>query len=229
MFNLNQILPTLVIAALPLLFAITLHEAAHGWVANKLGDKTALMLGRVSLNPVRHIDPIGTIVVPLAMLLLSTGFIFGWAKPVPVTWQNLRNPRRDMAIVAIAGPLSNLLMAFFWAIVAKLGSFFLGTWDTQASMRTVALFFNMSGLFGILINSLLLVLNLLPIPPLDGSKVISAILPPRIAARYDLIEPYGIWILLALLFLGHLQKILLPPVFALTKAISSLFGIHQTF
>lgn len=221
----SQFISTLIVAILPLLFAITLHEAAHGYIACKLGDKTALMLGRVSLNPIRHIDPIGTIVVPLVMLFLSTGFIFGWAKPVPVTWQNLKNPRRDMALVAAAGPASNLLMAILWAAIAKIGYFLLGTWDHLYWGRVTALFLTKAGQFGILINILLLVLNLLPIPPLDGSRVVSALLPPRLAARYDLIEPYGFWILIALLLFGHLQRIIFPPTMAIAGAIAKLFSL----
>lgn len=221
-----QLLPTIAVVILPLLFAITLHEAAHGWVASKLGDQTALMLGRVSLNPMRHIDPIGTIALPLLMIVLRTGFIFGWAKPVPITWQNLKNPRRDMALVAIAGPLSNLLMACLWALVAKFSMLILyASWDHASWVQTAAAFFQAAAKFGIWINAILLILNLLPIPPLDGSRVVSALLPRRLAAQYDLIEPYGIWILLALLFFGHLQRILLPSVSWLSHTISMLAGL----
>ena len=167
--SLNNILPQLVVMILPLLFGITLHEAAHGWVASKLGDKTALMLGRVSLNPLRHIDPIGTVALPLVLVFMNTGFIFGWAKPVPITWQNLRHPRRDMAIVALAGPAANLLMALLWALIAKISIAMLGNWDHLSWVRLTAFFLYKAGLFGILINAVLLILNLIPIPPLDGS------------------------------------------------------------
>jgi Zn-dependent protease len=213
------------IAIIPLLFAITLHEAAHGWVANKLGDKTALMLGRVSLNPLRHIDLFGTIILPIIMLLVG-GFIFGWAKPVPINWRNLHNPRRDMAFVAIAGPLANLLMALFWAIIAKISSIFFGG-ETNQTLRTLALFIHVTSLFGISINVFLLVLNLIPIPPLDGSRVVSSLLPPSLASSYAKIEPYGVWIVLALL-VGSIwifgERALLP-VFYIISLIKGIFGI----
>ena len=221
--NFNQAIQELTVAFIPLIFAITLHEAAHGWVASKFGDKTALMLGRVSLNPLKHIDPLGTIVLPIIMVMLG-GFIFGWAKPVPVAWQNLRHPRRDMALVAFAGPFANLVMAFIWAFIAKLNILFLQ--DSQVEiLKTVYIFIQLSSLFGITINCVLMVLNLLPIPPLDGSRIISSLLPPNAASTYDKIEPYGIWILLMLLILGVLNALLWPPVMLLLTAIKMLFGI----
>src|SRR3990167_7061083 len=165
----TNIVHVIAVIILPLLFAITLHEAAHGWVANKLGDKTALMLGRVTLNPIKHIDLFGTIILPILMLVLSKfTFAFGWAKPVPVNWQNLRKPRRDMALVAIAGPLANLLMALIWAAIAKVSVLFGGS-TTNAVGKTFADFFYAAGTFGISINIILMVLNLIPIPPLDGN------------------------------------------------------------
>lgn len=205
------------IIIIPLLFGITLHEAAHGWVAMKRGDKTALLMGRVTLNPIKHIDPIGTVLIPIAMLVLSHfTFAFGWAKPVPVTWQNLKNPRRDKAWVALAGPGANLLMALLWALIAKI--------SLLSSTPAMQFLFTM-GLFGITINVVLMLLNLIPIPPLDGSRVVSSLLPPRLAFQYDRIEPYGIWILLALLVFGLLGKILFPFVAYLTTFIRALFGI----
>lgn len=210
------------IAIIPLIFAITLHEAAHGYIANKFGDKTALMLGRVTLNPIKHIDPIGTIIVPFLMLLFG-GFVFGWAKPVPVNWQNLNNPRRDMALVALAGPLSNLLMAFFWAIITKISLTF--AMGEPSTIRDMAVFVHAAGLFGMLINCVLLILNLLPLPPLDGSRVVSSFLPANLAILYEKIEPYGIWILLILILTRVLQFIILPPIFALLNFIKGLFGI----
>ncbi len=212
------------VAILPLLFAITLHEVAHGWVALKLGDKTALMMGRLTLNPIKHIDPIGTVVLPIALLFLG-GFIFGWAKPVPVTTQNLRKPKRDMALVALAGPVSNLLMAIGWGIIAKISLVLLSSWDTSQTLRDIGMFFVNAGIFGILINCVLMILNLIPIPPLDGSRVVSSLLPNRLAASYEMIEPYGIWILLALLVFGVLQHILIPPVYGLSGLIKSALGI----
>jgi Zn-dependent protease len=211
------------VAILPLLFAITLHEAAHGWVASQCGDKTALMLGRVTLNPLRHIDLVGTIIVPLVLLFLG-GFIFGWAKPVPVAWQNLRHPRRDMAAVALAGPAANFLMALLWAAVAKSASLFLinSPWQWVA---VTGQFLEAAANFGILINCVLLVLNLLPIPPLDGSRVISSLLPARVAHAYEKIEAFGVWILLALLVLGILTALLWPPIQWLSRWIMDLFHL----
>ncbi len=213
-----NIIHTIALVIIPLLFAITLHEAAHGWVAMKLGDKTALLMGRVTLNPAKHIDPMGTVILPIAMLILSHfTFAFGWAKPVPVTWQNLKNPRRDKALVALAGPGANLLMAVIWAVVAKVAFIY--------HPHELANFFYLMGMFGITINIVLMLLNLIPLPPLDGSRVVSSLLPPRTAATYDRIEPYGIWILLGLLVFGVLGKILLPPVAYLTIIIRNLFGL----
>lgn len=201
-------LPQLIAAwTLPVLFAITLHEAAHGWVASKLGDQTASLLGRVTLNPLKHIDPIGTIIVPIVLLILSkmTGnpFIFGWAKPVPVNWNNLKHPKRDTILVALAGPSSNFLMTFFWAFIMKMGLLLQPKFPPL-----VALIF--MGQAGILINLVLMALNLIPIPPLDGSRVISSLLPPKIEEIYSRIEPYGFFILLALLWMGLLGYIIFP-------------------
>jgi len=223
--SLGNIIHIIAVIILPLLFAITLHEAAHGWVANKLGDKTALMLGRVTLNPVKHIDLFGTIILPILMLVLSKfTFAFGWAKPVPVTWQNLKKPRRDMAFVAVAGPMANLLMAFIWAAIAKISLVF-GGGASSSIGRDTATFFFTAGSFGITINVILLVLNLIPIPPLDGSRIVASLLSPSLARSYDRIEPYGIWILLGLIVFGFLGRVLSPPVFYLSHLIKSLFGL----
>jgi Zn-dependent protease len=221
----GNIIHIIAVIILPLIFAITLHEAAHGWVANKFGDKTALMMGRVTLNPIKHIDLFGTVILPIVMLVLSKfTFAFGWAKPVPVNWQNLKNPRRDMALVAIAGPLANLLMALIWAAIAKISLVF-GESASGSVGKDVATFFFTAGLFGININVILLVLNLIPIPPLDGSRIISSLLPPNLARTYGKIEPYGIWILLALIVFGLLGRALYPPVFYLARLIKGLFGL----
>lgn len=210
---------------LPLLFAITLHEAAHGWVASKLGDKTALMMGRVTLNPIKHIDWFGTVILPLVMLVVTKfTFAFGWAKPVPVTWQNLRHPRRDMALVGIAGPAANLLMALLWAAIAKIALVW-GTGATSNAAIETVRFFVYAGIFGIQINIILMILNLIPIPPLDGSRIVSSILPPRLSYHYDKIEPYGIWILLGLLVLGILGKVIYTPTVHLVQFIRSVFGL----
>jgi|TARA_B100001146_G_scaffold128380_1_gene112577 Zn-dependent protease len=194
-------LQTLLIYIIPLLFAITLHEAAHGWVASKLGDHTARMMGRVTLNPIKHVDPVGTILVPLALLLMpGVGFIFGWAKPVPINFRALRSQKSGMIWVALAGPGANFLMAIGWLILAiislKLELFIL------YSMARV----------GIFLNILLAVFNLLPIPPLDGSRVISALLPGPLAYKYGQFEQYGFLILLGLMLIGGFQLFVLPIV-----------------
>jgi len=223
--SIAHIIQLIAIIILPLVFGITLHEAAHGWVASKLGDKTALMMGRVTLNPIKHIDPIGTVILPIVMLIVSKfTFAFGWAKPVPVNWRNLNHPRRDMALVAIAGPLSNLLMGLFWAGIAKL-SVILSVGAVNPVLQATTSFFYNAGLFGISINIILMILNLIPIPPLDGSRIVSSILPPAAERVYSKIEPYGIWILLALIVFGFLGKVLYPPVIHLTQFIRSLFGL----
>lgn len=219
--NTDSAIQTISVAILPLIFAVTLHEAAHGWVASKCGDKTAFLLGRVTLNPLKHIDFIGTIILPIVLLFIG-GFIFGWAKPVPVAWQNLKHPRRDMALVALSGPGANLFMAFLWAAVAKCGSVFLAgiPW-----LITTGQFLQGAGKFGVLINSVLMVLNLLPIPPLDGSRVVSSLLPVKAAHAYEKLEPFGIWIVLGLLLFGILNFVLWPPIQWMTRGILDLWGL----
>jgi Zn-dependent protease len=204
--------------ALPVLFAITVHEVAHGWVAKLLGDPTALMLGRLTLNPLKHIDPIGTVLVPGVLLLLG-GFVFGWAKPVPITVENLRNPKRDMALVAAAGPLANLAMAVFWAVMVRLGLLLEG----PASAVAVPLFY--MGLAGIVINSILAVLNLLPLPPLDGGRVLAGVLPGPYAWQVSRLEPYGLIIVLVLFATGLLGRIVGPPVAGLESVLGVLAGV----
>ena len=206
------------VAILPLLFAITLHEVAHGWVARQLGDPTAQLMGRLTLNPIKHIDLIGTIIVPTVLLLMG-GFIFGWAKPVPVTWQNLRNPKRDMALVALAGPMANLLMAFIWALIAKIG------FSAGASLGMPGQMLVLMGVFGITINVLLMVLNLLPIPPLDGGRILNSFLPGPLSYKFSRLEPYGFLILLALLATGLLSNILGGPVDLVQRVIYTVFGL----
>ena len=191
---------TLLIYIIPLLFAITLHEAAHGWIASKLGDHTARMMGRVTLDPTKHIDPIGTIAIPLVLLLSSSGFIFGWAKPVPINFNALRNGKNGMIWVALAGPVANIVMAVCWLFVMII-----------AINMNIALLIEM-GRIGILVNCVLAVFNLLPIPPLDGSRVISALLPNRLAYQYNQLEQYGLYILLGLMFLGGFNYLVRPWV-----------------
>lgn len=205
----------LAIAAIPMIFAITLHEAAHGYVARYFGDPTAWQLGRVSLNPVRHIDLVGTIIVPAATLLLG-GILFGWAKPVPVDYSRLRNPRADMRWVALAGPAANLFMAFGWGILLKVG---LST-DHYFSVPLE----NMAYI-GVNINLMFMALNLLPILPLDGGRVLFSLLPPATAHAYGKSEPYGIFILLLLIFVNVLGFWVYPIVGLFKQLISTVFFI----
>jgi Zn-dependent protease len=214
-------LPQLIaVFAVPVIFAITLHEAAHGYVASLLGDNTARLAGRVTANPLKHIDPVGTIAVPGLILLVSklTGAglaLFGWAKPVPVVYSNLRRPRRDMGLVAAAGPGSNVLMAFGWALFARL---MLGEGE-------VARFAVLVGLAGVQVNLILALLNLLPVPPLDGGRIVTSLLPPRLAIAYARLEPYGLVILVALLVTGVLGRILFPMIAWSTRAVLTLTGL----
>ncbi len=204
--------------ALPVLFAITLHEVAHGWTARHFGDMTAAQLGRLSLNPIKHIDPVGTVIVPAVLLFLG-GFVFGWAKPVPVNMLHLHNPKRDMAVVAAAGPAANLVMALGWALIAKLGVSMYGTLDW------IAVPLILMGQAGIAINLVLMLLNLLPLPPLDGGRVVAGVLPDNLSYQYGRIEPLGLFILLGLLALGVLGKILSPPYTALSDLIVRVFDL----
>jgi Zn-dependent protease len=200
-----DILSTLFVFVIPVIFAVTVHEVAHGWVASKFGDQTAKSMGRLTLNPIKHIDPIGTLLVP-AIMYFTSGFIFGWAKPVPVNWRNLGHPRRDMAIVAIAGPAANLLMLLIWAMMAKVITL-LGSDSNQL----VQLSLIMCGI-GITINTILMILNLFPLLPLDGGRIATAMLPRDLALSFSKLEPYGLIILVALLVSGILWKILLPII-----------------
>lgn len=198
-------LQQIIIWAMPVLFAITLHEAAHAYAAKKFGDSTAYMLGRMSLNPLKHIDLFGTILLPLICVVFKFGFIFGWAKPVPINFDALNNPKRDMRWVALAGPFANLLMAIMWMIILRLANTSEG-FNLQYPLMLMAQ-------AGIQINLLLMLLNLLPIPPLDGGRVVVSFLPDRLAYKFSRIEPYGIYILIFLLFTGTLTRIL-QPLFA---------------
>lgn len=213
----TDIVQKLAVWAIPVLLAVTLHEVAHGWVARALGDNTAARLGRLSLNPLKHIDPIGTILVPAVLLFLG-GFLFGWAKPVPVVMRNLNNPRRDMAIVAIAGPASNFVMALLWGFLFKFAALHGDADSLWVGLRLMAQ-------AGIAINLVLMVLNLIPIPPLDGGRVLTGLLPESMARKVDRIEPYGFIILLLLIFTGVLGTIMAWPMTVSYAAINHLLMI----
>jgi len=209
----NQI----ILYAIPILLAVSLHEAAHGWIAHLLGDPTAKRLGRLTANPLKHIDPIGTVVVPLVMMFV-VGFPFGWAKPVPVDVRNFRHPQKDMALVALAGPVSNFLMAIFWTLILVVvlkgglhGSF-------AVPLKTMAE-------VGVVINLVLMVLNLLPVPPLDGGRIVTGILPYKAALIFVRFEMIGMWVVIFLLASGFLGKILMPVVQAVQANLYAFFGL----
>ena len=205
---------------IPLIFAVTVHEVAHGFVASRRGDCTAKMLGRLTLNPLKHIDLVGTVLLPLALLFLSAGhFTFGYAKPVPVNERNLKNPRWDSAWVSLAGPVANFIMAFLWAALIVLGQ------QVQSNNPWVADILMSMGMAGVQINVVLAVLNLIPIPPLDGSRVLAAFLSTKAAWGYLRFERYGFILLIILLATGLLGRILWPVVYTLVSAILSLFGL----
>lgn len=215
-----SIIQKIAVWILPVIFAITVHEVAHGWVAKKYGDNTAYMLGRLTLNPIKHIDLLGTIVIPGLLLLTGTGFIFGWAKPVPVDARNFKKPLHDMAIVALAGPVSNVLMAIGWALLARLGV------TMGASAENVSLPLIYMGIAGISINLVLALINLLPIPPLDGSRVLTGMLPHRLAWQYNQLERYGFIILLILLYTKILNAILAYPMYIAQNLFFSIAGMN---
>ncbi|MGO4328369.1 site-2 protease family protein [Cupriavidus sp. 2TAF22] len=199
----SSLIQTLAVYALPVLFAITLHEAAHGYVAKLFGDNTAYMMGRVSINPARHIDPIGTIAVPLLLYFMTSGqFVFGYAKPVPVAFDHLRNPRWHGMWVALAGPGSNVLQAFLWALMA------IGLVLTQVQEP----FFSQMARAGVLVNLVMAAFNLFPVPPLDGGRVLTALLPQQLARAISRIEPYGIFVVLALVAAGVITRVWMQPV-----------------
>jgi Zn-dependent protease len=215
MMELNLV-QKITVFALPVIFAITLHEAAHGYAALRFGDRTAKMLGRISINPLRHIDPIGTVLVPLVSVALG-GILFGWAKPVPVDFRNLRHPKQDMLWVAAAGPAANIAMALFWAMMIKVAMLFPGS----AYAQPLALM----GMAGISINAVLAVLNLLPIPPLDGGRIAVSLLPSRQAYMLARLEPYGLFILVGLLATGLLGMIIGPFIDGIEQALLHLLDI----
>lgn len=214
--QIEQLIQTIAIAAIPILFAITLHEAAHGYVAKHFGDMTAYQMGRISLNPMRHIDPVGTVLLPLFTLVLG-GVLFGWAKPVPVNFGALRNPKKDMLWVALAGPASNLAMALGWALLFKLSSAYPENYFAEPLMDMAAI--------GIKINIVLLVLNLIPLPPLDGGRVAISLLPHRQAYQLSKIEPYGMFVLIVLAISPVLGWVLYPLVNLVQQTLLMIVGI----
>jgi len=216
---LESLIQTIAIAALPVIFAITLHEAAHGYAARHFGDPTAWQQGRITLNPLRHIDLVGTIIIPASILLFSGGtFMFGYAKPVPVDFSRLRNPKKDMLWVAAAGPGANLFMAFCWAALLKLA------WLMPINVFTLPL--SEMSKIGIVVNCVLMVLNLFPLPPLDGGRIAVSLLPHHLAWKFARIEPWGFPILLVLLFTDILGAIMNPLVLFSARAIESIFGLY---
>jgi Zn-dependent protease len=219
MLNELSLIQRIVVWILPVIFAITVHEVAHGWVAKKYGDNTASMLGRLTLNPIKHIDLVGTIILPGLLLITGTGFIFGWAKPVPVNPNNFKHPRQNMAIVALAGPVSNLLMAIGWALIARLGV------TLGSGNEPIALPLIYSGVAGISINLILMLLNMLPIPPLDGSRILSGMLPSYWAWQFNKLERFGFLILLGMLYFNVLGVILAYPKYVLEQWFFTLAGL----
>lgn len=213
----NFDIANVLLMALPMVLAITLHEAAHAYAARHYGDRTAEQLGRLTLNPLAHIDPVGTIAVPLVVFLVSSGaFIFGWAKPVPVISRNFRDVRIGMRMTAIAGPLSNIAMLVMWAGLLAIAPFVPET--LQKPLATMCF-------YGMIFNAILFALNMLPILPLDGGRFVDTFLPTRASMQFSKIEPYGMWIILFLMVTNLLTAILSPVVFFLVEAVSRVFGL----
>ena len=207
----NDIIQTITVYAIPVIFAITLHEAAHGYVARYFGDATAYIQGRVTLNPLKHIDPIGTILIPLVLAMLPGNFLFGYAKPVPVAFENLRNPKRDMIWVALAGPAANLVQAVLWLVIGI----------TMNKLGVQERFFYAVVQAGLFVNFVIFAFNLVPVPPLDGGRVVLGLLPTRAALAYSRVEPYGFFIVMALVITGVLN-VWMRPIVGLLQSVMAL-------
>lgn len=208
----NDTIQNFAVYVLPILFAITLHEAAHAYAARYFGDATAYLQGRMSLNPVRHIDPVGTLLIPIVLYFVGSPFLFGYAKPVPVDWGKLRQPKRDMAWVALAGPAANLVMALMWMLFSL----------ALAVLQVSEPFFLKMAQAGIVVNLVIFAFNLFPVPPLDGGRVMFSILPNRLAYKYGRLEPYGFFIVLGLLFLQVLKYWMIPVMTAANAVLQLL-------
>ncbi|MDR7375405.1 Zn-dependent protease [Rhodoferax ferrireducens] len=218
--DIQYLIQTVLIYALPVLFAITVHEAAHGYIAHHFGDNTAYRMGRITLNPVKHIDPVGTILMPLLLYFATSGaFLFGYAKPVPVNFGNLRNPKRDMVWVALAGPGANLIQAFLWGVLLYL---LVGAGITEP-------FFLRMCKAGMLVNVVMFAFNLFPLPPLDGGRILVGLLPYRQAALVSRIEPWGFFIVMALVISGIVSSLWLQPVMGLTFGLLDILLSPLTF
>lgn len=209
----DEIIRAITIYAIPLVLAITLPEAVRGWVAHRLGDRTAMMLGRLTFNPARHIDPIGSILVPLLLIAASTGFVVGWPKPIPINEANFSQPKRDSVLLALARPGANLAMAIFWVIAARV----------MLSFELLDSYWWKVAMAGFALNVVLMIFNLLPIPPMDGSRIIAGFLPPRWAIQYQRLEPYGFFIVLGLIIFGILPRLLLPVISIVLEILGRLF------
>ena len=211
--DIAHLIQTVALYALPVLFAITIHEAAHGYAARHFGDNTAYVLGRITLNPIKHIDPIGTILMPLLLYFATSGaFLFGYAKPVPVRFGNLRNPKRDMIWVALAGPAANFVQALLWGVVL---------YALKGAEVTEPFFLQMAQ-GGVLVNVVMFALNLFPLPPLDGGRILVGLLPHRQAELVSRIEPWGFFIVMGLIIMGVVSTLWMQPVMSLTYSVLDL-------
>lgn len=212
-----SVIQKIVVWAFPVIFAVTVHEYAHGWLAKRYGDNTGYSAGLLTLNPIKQIDLMGTIIVPLLLIITNSGFVFGWAKGMPVDARNFKNPRKDSALVALAGPMANLFMAIAWALLARLA--------ITLNIEEISVPLIYSSVAGIGLNAVLTILNLLPIPPLDGGKVLSGILPDYWAWQYSKLEPYGFMILMVLLFTHILDSIIMYPFGFLKDILFNIAGL----